>query len=75
MRKKFTQNDNQTSNATTFRKEYLEQYAIKQNNVDINTLLNRVKIDERNEKKQKILFFFSVILVIIMLGSFISILK
>jgi hypothetical protein len=58
-----------------------EAYAPKYNgehqklNVDINTLLNRVKIDERNEKKQKILFFFSVILVIIMLGSFISILK
>ena len=44
-------------------------------NVDINKLLNRVRIDERNEKKQKILFFSSVILVIIMLGSFISILK
>ena len=32
MHKKFTHNDNLTSKITTFRKEYLEQYATKKNN-------------------------------------------
>jgi hypothetical protein len=73
MRKKFTQNDNQTSNATTFRKEYLEQYAIKQNNVDINTLLNRVKIDKSNKIKENLIFLCISILASGILGAFVLI--
>ena len=73
MRKKFTQNDNQTSNVTTFRKEYLEQYAIKQNNVDINTLLNRVKIDKSNKIKENLIFLCISILASGILGAFVLI--
>ena len=73
MRKKFTQNNNQTSNVTTFRKEYLEQYAIKQNNVDINTLLNRVKINKSNKIKENLIFLCISILALGILGAFVLI--
>ena len=56
MHKKFTYNDNPTSKITTFRKEYLEQYAAKTNNVDINKLLNRVKIKKNNQIKENLIF-------------------
>ena len=32
--------------------------------VDINKLLNRVKIDQKNENKKKIIFYCSVVLII-----------
>tara|TARA_B110000967_G_C18595167_1_gene416423 strand:- start:90 stop:335 length:246 start_codon:yes stop_codon:yes gene_type:complete len=36
--------------------------------VDINRLLNRVKIDQQNEKKQKVIFLGSAILIVGMTG-------
>ena len=41
---------------------YKADYPKKILNVDVNKLLNRVKINEKNEKKQKIIFFSSGIL-------------
>ena len=43
--------------------------------VDINKLLNRVKIDQKNETKQKIIFYSSVILGLSLLGTLITFLK
>ena len=43
--------------------------------VDINKLLNRVKIDQKNETKQKIIFYTFVILGLSLLGTLISLLK
>ena len=43
--------------------------------VDINKLLNRVKIDERNEKKKKIIFFSLLILGLGFIGTFIAFIK
>ena len=43
--------------------------------VDINILLNRIKIDKKNEKKRKIFFFSFLILVLSLLGTFITIIK
>ena len=43
--------------------------------VDINKLLNRVKIDQKNETKQKIIFYSSVILGFSLLGTLITFLK
>ena len=43
--------------------------------VDINKLLNRVKIDQKNETKRKILFYSFVILGLSLLGTLITILK
>ena len=43
--------------------------------VDINKLLNRVKIDQKNETKRKIIFYSLVILGLSLLGTFIALLK
>ena len=43
--------------------------------VDINKLLNRVKIDRKNEIKQKIIFYSSVILGLSLFGTLIMFLK
>ena len=43
--------------------------------VDINKLLNRVKIDHKNETKRKIIFYSLVILVLSLLGTLITFLK
>ena len=40
--------------------QYIDQKRI----VDINKLLNRVKIDKKNENKKKIIFYCSVVLII-----------
>ena len=43
--------------------------------VDINKLLNRVKIDKKNETKRKIIFYSSIILGLSLLGTLIMFLK
>ena len=43
--------------------------------VDINKLLNRVKINKYNEKKRQIILFSAVTLLLIAIGTFISIIK
>ena len=43
--------------------------------VDINKLLNRVRIDKKNENKRKIIFYSSAILALSLFSTFISIIK
>ena len=43
--------------------------------VDINKLLNRVKIDQKNETKRKIVFYSLVIFGLSLLGTLITFLK
>ena len=43
--------------------------------VDINKLLNRIKIDHKNETKRKIIFYSFVILGLSLLGTLITFLK
>ena len=43
--------------------------------VDINKLLNRVRIDKKNETKRKIIFYSSAILALSLFSTFISIIK
>ncbi|QIZ21542.1 hypothetical protein E5R92_07080 [Candidatus Pelagibacter giovannonii] len=43
--------------------------------VDINKLLNRVKIDQKNETKRKIIFYSSTVLGLSLLGTLITVLK
>ena len=47
----------------------------KKNVVDINILLNRVKIEEKNETKRKIIFFSFITFALCTFGTFISIIK
>ena len=51
--------------------QYIDQKRI----VDINKLLNRVKINQKNETKRKIIFYSLTILGLSLIGYFISILK
>jgi hypothetical protein len=51
------------------------QYIDKKKIVDINKLLNRVKIDQKNETKQKIIFYSSTVLGLSLLGTLITFLK
>ena len=43
--------------------------------VDINKLLNRVKIDQKNETKRKIIFYSFIILGLSLLGTLIAFLS
>ena len=43
--------------------------------VDINKLLNRVKIDQKNETKRKVIFYSVIILGLSLLGTLITFLK
>ena len=43
--------------------------------VDINKLLNRVKIDQKNETKRKIILYSFIILGLSLLGTLITVLK
>ena len=51
--------------------KYIDQKRI----VDINKLLNRVKIDKKNETKRKIIFYSSTILGLSLFGTLITFLK
>ena len=43
--------------------------------VDVNILLNRVKVEEKNEIKRKIIFYSFITLMLILFGSLITIIK
>ena len=43
--------------------------------VDINKLLNRVKIEEKNETKRKVIFFSLLILILSFVGTFMAFIK
>ena len=51
------------------------QYNDQKRIVDINKLLNRVKIDKKNETKRQILFYSSVILALTLFSTFIVVIK
>ena len=51
------------------------QHIAKKQVVDINKLLNRVKIDQKNETKRKIIFYSFVILGLSLLGTLITFLR
>ena len=51
--------------------QYIDQKRI----VDINKLLNRVKIDQKKKTKRKIIFYSFVILGLSLLGTLITFLK
>ena len=61
-------------NINTKRLSEVQQVSEKQV-VDINKLLNRVKIDQKNETKRKIIFYSVIILGLSLLGTLIAFLK
>ena len=61
-------------NINTKRLSEVQQVSEKQV-VDINKLLNRVKIDQKNETKRKIIFYSLTILALGLFSTFIMIIK
>ena len=43
--------------------------------VDVNILLNKVKLEEKNEIKKKVIFFSFILLALGLFGTFITIIK
>jgi hypothetical protein len=75
MRKVYFHNDKSIDqNINTKRLSEAQHVSVKQI-VDINKLLNRVKIDQKNETKRKIIFYSLVILGLSLLGTLITVLK
>ena len=64
---------NYKSNEKNLKKKILLDLSDKKVNVNINMLLNRVKIEKQNEKKYKIIFFSFGILLLIFMGLFVTI--
>ena len=63
-----------TENSET-KKVSTVSYVSKKNKVDINKLLNRVKIEKKNQNKKQILSLSLGILLITLMGIFISVIK
>ena len=61
-------------NINTKRLSEVQQVSEKQV-VDINKLLNRVKIEQKNETKRKIIFYSSTVLGLTLFGTLIAFLK
>jgi hypothetical protein len=51
------------------------QNTVQNRNVDINMLLNRVKVDQLIEKKKRFIFFGLGILLLALMGTFLTIIK
>tara|TARA_B110000263_G_scaffold145966_1_gene126581 strand:+ start:1780 stop:2007 length:228 start_codon:yes stop_codon:yes gene_type:complete len=67
-------NNKKDYNSNKIKKYLLKgQYSVSQRpiNVSINTLLNRIKIDEKNRKKENLILFGFVVLVISITGIFV----
>ena len=75
MRKVYFHNEKPIDQNTN-RKRLSETQRISEKQVvDINKLLNRVKIDKKNETKRKIIFYVLSILGLCLFGSLITFLK
>jgi hypothetical protein len=75
MRKMYFHNDKSINQNINKKKLSKVQSISEKQVVDINKLLNRVKIDQKNETKQKIIFYSSVISGLFLLGTLITLLK
>ena len=75
MRKVYFHNDKSIDQNINTKRLSEVQHVSEKQVVDINKLLNRVKIDQKNETKRKIIFYSSTVLGLSLLGTFITLLK
>ena len=68
-------NNKSKSESKSRKKNIPVQYIDQKRIVDINKLLNRVKIDQKNETKRKIIFYSLTILALGLFSTFIMIIK
>jgi hypothetical protein len=75
MQKTYFHNNKSISESKVKKKTIPLQYIDQKRIVDINKLLNRVKLDRKIETKRKIIFYSSTVLGLSLLGTFITLLK
>ena len=75
MRKVFYHNEKSIDQNINTKKLSKAQNISEKQVVDINKLLNRVKIDQKNETKRKIIFYSLTILALGLFSTFIMIIK
>ena len=75
MRKVYFHNDKSIDQNINTKRLSEVQHVSEKQVVDINKLLNRVKIDKKNEIKRKIIFYSLTILGLSLLGTLIAVLK
>jgi len=75
MQKTYFHDRKHTSEKKVHKKTIPLQYIDQKKIVDINKLLNRVKINQKNETKRKIIFYSSTILGLSLFGTLITFLK
>ena len=75
MRKVFYHNEKSIDQNIKTKKISTAQNVSEKQVVDINKLLNRVKVDQKNETKRKIIFYSFIILGLSLLGTLITFLK
>jgi len=68
-------NNKSKSESKSQKKNIPVQYIDQKRIVDINKLLNRVKIDQKNERKRKIIFYSLTILALGLFSTLIMIIK
>ena len=75
MYKTYFHNNISTIEKKVQKKTILAQYIDQKRVVDVNKLLNRVRIEKKNETKRKIIFYSSTVLGLSLLGTLITFLK
>jgi len=75
MRKMYFHNEKSIDQNINTKRLSEAQHVNEKQVVDINKLLNRVKIDQKNETKRKIIFYSLVISGLFLLGTLITFLK
>ena len=75
MNKRYFHNGKTIENNINIKRLSEVQHISEKKIVDINKLLNRVRMDEKNETKRKIIFYSSTVLGLSLLGTLITFLK
>ena len=75
MRKVYFHNDKSIDQNINTKRLSEVQHVSEKHVVDINKLLNRIKIDQKNEAKRKIIFYSSTVLGLSLFGILITYLK
>ena len=75
MRKVYFHNEKSIDQNINAKRLSEPQHVSEKQVVDINKLLNRVKIDQKNETKRKLIFYSFTMLSLSLLGTLITVLK
>jgi len=75
MQKDIFHNNKSVNKNLVIKKLYKTSFVGEKRNVDINKLLNRVKLNCKSEKKKQVIFFTGALLLISFTGIFISIVR